>query len=42
MQIPVKTSLTYLHVIFPKLMSLKRRKNKDQLNVKIKCKMSDN
>ena len=41
-QIPVKTSLAYLHVIFPKLMSLKRRKNKDQLNVKIKCKMSDN
>ena len=41
-QIPVETSLTYLHVIFPKLMALKRRKNKDQLNVKIKYKMSDN
>ena len=41
-QIPVKTSLTYFHVIFAKLMSLKCRKKRDQLYVKIKCKMSDN
>lgn len=47
-QIPVKTSLTYFHVIFPTFMSLKCRGKKDSLNLKnhlnekIKCKLSDN